>query len=610
MAARLQAPLRQGASSGQKLGLVALGLGGGLAIAWALRPKFRMPPTEPGPPGVDIDDLLRTIEELKALLDQAERQLEELRQRLQDAIGALDRLNEDVRRLEDLVSQLQNEKDELLRQIGEAERIAADLESTINGLDQELTRIASETGMTDEQIRAVRGYIDQLRALVDQLEAKLQEMRATLEQMQKTIDDLRATIDQLKADIAALKAALDAANALIAELQKTIDDLKATVAKLESQVKKLKVVVEWINYELQVKDQDVPAISARFQSAYSPGVYYMPPRQPSWEGVQQKKEGGWVDVAIELARGLRANRPYTYTHRLSYGSGTLLCTEKYLCCDGPSVCIPFVGCIRACPDCHTDKVTMKAWLEVLDASGNVLRTSSAVSGSGSGVHPGGLTQNSEVAYTPRDATLSVEIPAGTNLVLRLRVKLEGWAYRLGNTQFSVGESNAASPLYYGSELSFRGSSLSALEEQAAAVAGRLLHVEDAPADPELSVRERVARVVAVNGIQVGALILPFSQDVRLAWSGQGESTPNAWPYAGWFLFGTDGQRALVYAHAEKDLPAGSSTFSGETTVKLPSGAYILVAFAGSCPAGLQCQGVGSSLEISASYRFYSGLAQE
>lgn len=579
---------------GLLLGAAVLGL-------LLLRPVPRTPPTEPGE-GVDIDELLRTIEELKQLLAQAERELEELRRRLQDAMGALDRINEDVRRLEDYLSQLQNRRDELLRQIDEAEATVAALESTVNALDQELAQIASETGMTEEQLRALRGYINQQRALIDQLEAQLQQMRATLQQMQQTIDALRATIDQLKADIASLKAALDAANALIAELQKTIDDLRATVARLENQVNKLKVVVDWLNYELQVRDQDLPSISAHFQSVYSPSVYYIPPRQPTWKGARRMPISGLpAELIVVLAEGLHCNKPYTYKHGNFSVVGAVDCSETYMCCDG-------IFCTR----CHTDRGTVKAWLEVVDASGRVLKTSSEITGSASRVHPGNWVTN-QVYPDTGTREVSIEIPAGTNLALRVHAKLEGWAYRFRSDYTMLvlrDDSRAMAPLYYRSELAFRGSSLAALEQQAGAVAGRLLRVQEAPADPELSVKARTTRLVAVNGIQAGAMVLPFSQDVRLAWNARGDSVPNAWPYVGWFLFGTDGSRVLFYGHAEKDLPADSPTFSGETTVRLPSGAYILVAFAGTCPAGLQCQGVRSSMELSASYGFYGGLAQE
>lgn len=579
---------------GLLLGAAVLGL-------LLLRPAPRTPPTEPGE-GVDIDELLRTVEELKQLLDQAERQLEDLRRRLQDAMGALDRINEDVRRLEDYLSQLQNRRDELLRQIDEAEATVAALESSVNALDEELAQIASETGMTEEQLRALRGYVNQQRALIDQLEAQLQQMRATLQQMQQTIDALRATIDQLKADIASLKAALDAANALIAELQKTIESLRATVAKLENQVNKLKLVLDWLNYELQVRDQDLPVISAHFQSVYAPGVYYMPPRQPTWNAASVEDPPRLpAELTAVLAQGLHVNKPYTYRHGNLSVVGSIWCRETYLCCDG-----------LFCTRCHTDYGTVKAWLEVVDASGNVLSKSSEITGNASRVHPGGYVTNQAFPDTGT-RELSIEMPAGANLTLRLRARLEGWAYIYGPDHSSLTMrhgSKALAPLYYRSDLSFYGSSLAALEQRAGAVAGRLLQVKDAPADPELSVKARVARVVAVNGIQAGVMVLPFSQEARLSWNGKGESIPNAWPYAGWFLFGTDGSRVLFYGHAEKDLPAHSPTFSGETTLRLPSGAYVLVAFAGTCPGGLQCQGVGSMMEVSVSYGFYGGLARE
>lgn len=579
--------------------LLLAGLGLALLALSQREPRFPPPPPEGG---IEIDELLRTIEQLRAELEKLKRQFGDLKALLADALRLLENLGNEIAELERIVSDLEAKRNKLLKDIDEAQRIVDNLEQVVlPGLDDELRRLQEATGLTDEQLRTVRSHVATLREELHVLQNKLKDLENTAKSMEREIEDLRTVINDLTNIKNELQAKLTQAQQKIAEMESTIKNLESQIATLEDQINRLKLVLDWLNAEIRMRDQVFPAISSHLQGAYQSSFYYMPPHGLSRADGWKEARGAWIDRTIDLTSGLSSNIPYTCTFEFveSDLKGTLQCNHWYGCCDG-----------WPCPRCHSDSIKFEVWLELLDSSGQVIRRSEVLTASAGAVHPALDQYYSYEAKIAKGSRLNIEIPKGGGFSLRLRAKTSGWAQNVHTTsidKIAINLINGA--LFYGSELGFRGSTLSDLEAKAAGVSGALMRVQDAPQHPGLTAMGRVAKVEAVNGIQATLFILPYSQEVPIRWWGRGDSVPNGWPYGGWFLFGTDGSGILIYAHADRAFPSEAPDWSGNATVKLPSGAYILVAFAGQCAGGASCAGVGSRVGVEAQYGFYNGIRE-
>jgi uncharacterized coiled-coil DUF342 family protein len=222
------------------MAVVTKAMGAFLVLMLLLIPYYKSGPLGQKP----IDDLAKKVEEVN-----------------QNIKTVVDKLTtggaEDLRKL----------LDEALKELDEARKLIVELKRAVDQLNAQVKRLEEEKAALTAQVQQLQKDKAALTALVAELQNQIEPLKAQIAELQKENDalkaelaDLQRQVEQLKAQVAELQNQIEPLKAQIAELQKENDALKAELADLQRQIEPLKAQIAQLqqeNAELKKKLEDV-----------------------------------------------------------------------------------------------------------------------------------------------------------------------------------------------------------------------------------------------------------------------------------------------------------------------------------------------------------------
>lgn len=275
--------------------------------------------------------LAETREAMARATDRARRG-EYTEEEMNAVLAALIEAEEALAAAEALVAQLRARLDQALSAIRRLEEENARLAEENRALGAENERLTEENARLAEAVAALAAEVEALRAELERLTAelaaatqRLAEAEARLAQAEAENAALRAELERLRAQLAAAQAEMARLRQDLQALQERNAQLQAENQALRQQVADLRAEVDWLREQLS-RAQLVPPLLADFRYETCPGaaIRLSVARQPRRDAAVPEPLIPEGDAApwSAVARGMGPDLPPGSAAQFSGGTGT------------------------------------------------------------------------------------------------------------------------------------------------------------------------------------------------------------------------------------------------------------------------------------------------